>query len=190
MNLLWNRTHPTTVSYSESINKDLFMKKMFSLLLVIIMGVFFLTATSQAKNPQWKKFNEGLALAKKSGKKVLVDVYTDWCGWCKTMDTSTYTDRRVQQYLRKNYVVIKLNAEGDEKLSYSGQTITPPEFAQGMGINGYPATLFLQSDGKPITVLPGYSEADMFLHVLSFIGENHYEKKKFADYLAEKGVKR
>ena len=190
MNLLWNRTHPITVSYSEPINKDLFMKKMFSFLLVVIIGVFFLTATSHAKNPQWKNFNEGLALAKKSGKKVLVDVYTDWCGWCKKMDANTYTDPKVLEYLKKNYIVIKLNAEGNEKLSYSGQTISPPEFTQGMGITGFPATLFLQSDGKPITVLPGYSEADMFLHVLSFIGENHYEKKKFADYLAEKGVKK
>jgi len=158
------------------------MKKLFFLILII-------STLSLAKNPEWKKFDEGMKLAKQSGKKVLIDVYTDWCSWCKKMDANTYTDNSVIEYLNKNFVVIKLNAEANEKISFAGQSFSPAEFAQGMGVNGYPATLFLKSDGQPITLLPGYSEAGMFIHILSFIGENHYEKKKFAEYLAEKGVK-
>jgi len=157
---------------------------------IILIGCILLIASvSYSKEPQWKKFNEGIAEAKKSGKKILVDVYTDWCSWCKKMDASTYPDKKVSEYLAKNYVIIKLNAEGNEKISYQGQSISPAEFAQGMGVNGYPATVFLKSNGEPITMLPGYAEPDRFVHVLSFIGENHYEKKKFADYLMEKGVK-
>ena len=154
---------------------------------------FFLLAAvtlTSAKEPQWKTFDEGLKQAKLTGKKVLVDVYTDWCSWCKKMDANTYADKKVSEYLNKNFVIIKLNAEGDGTINYSGEKISPAQFAQGMGVTGYPATLFLKSDGQPITLLPGYSEADMFIHVLTFIGENHYEKKKFQDYLAEKGVKK
>lgn len=161
------------------------MKKIFIVLLLLVTysaGVF-------AKDPQWKKFNAGLSEAKKSGKKILVDVYTDWCKWCKEMDNNTYADKKISAYLKKYYVIIKLDAEGNEKLSYQGQPISPKDFAQGMGVDGYPATVFLQSDGKPITLLPGYSTPDQFIHVLSFIGENHYLKKKFPDYLAEKGIK-
>lgn len=161
------------------------MKRYFLLILILCF-----TSISLAKGPQWKKFDEGLSQAKKSGKKILVDVYTDWCSWCKKMDANTYADKKVMEYLNKNFVVIKLNAEANETITYSGQKISPAEFSQGMGVSGYPATLFLQSDGQPITLLPGYAEADMFIHVLSFIGENHYEKKKFAEYLAEKGVKK
>lgn len=127
--------------------------------------------------------------AKTTGKKILVDVYTDWCSWCKKMDANTYSDAVVSDYLNKNYVIIKLNAEANEQITYQGQKISPAEFAQGMGVTGYPATLFLMSDGKPITLLPGYAEPKMFIHVLSYIGENHYEKKKFDQYLSEKGVK-
>lgn len=145
---------------------------------------------SSAKEPQWKTFDDGMKQAKLTGKKVLVDVYTDWCSWCKKMDANTYADKKVSEYLNKNFVIIKLNAEEDGTITYSGEKISPAQFAQGMGVTGYPATLFLKSDGQPITLLPGYSEADMFIHVLTFIGENHYEKKKFQDYLAEKGVKK
>jgi thioredoxin-related protein len=157
-----------------------------------ILLFLMLTAISftSAKEPQWKSFDEGLKQAKLTGKKVLVDVYTDWCSWCKKMDADTYSDKKVSEYLNKNFVIIKLNAEGDGTITYSGEKISPAQFAQGMGVSGYPATLFLKSDGQPITLLPGYSEADMFIHVLTFIGENHYEKKKFQDYLAEKGVKK
>jgi len=154
---------------------------------IVLLAAF--TMTAEAKNPQWKKFDEGMKLAKQSGKKVLVDVYTDWCSWCKKMDASTYADKKVSEYLSKNYVIIKLNAEANEKITFAGQTMSPAEFSQGMGVTGYPATLFLKSDGQAITLLPGYSEANMFIHILTYINENQYEKKKFPDYLAEKGVK-
>ena len=161
------------------------MKRSF-LLFLMLTAVSF----TSAKEPQWRSFDEGLKQAKLTGKKVLVDVYTDWCSWCKKMDANTYANKKVSEYLNKNFVIIKLNAEGDGTITYSGEKISPAQFAQGMGVTGYPATLFLKSDGQPITLLPGYSEADMFIHVLTFIGENHYEKKKFQDYLAEKGVKK
>ncbi|MDD8018985.1 MAG: thioredoxin fold domain-containing protein [Bacteroidota bacterium] len=160
------------------------MKKIFFVSLMVMLSTI-----SLAKDLRWKNFNDGIAEAKKSGKKVLVDVYTDWCTWCKKMDEVTYSDKNIKTYLEKNYVLIKLNAEGNENISYAGQKISPAQFAQQMGIDGYPATLFLDGRGEPITVLPGYSEPKMFIHVLSFIGENQYKTKKFDQYLTEKGVK-
>ncbi|MFA5832184.1 MAG: DUF255 domain-containing protein [Bacteroidota bacterium] len=157
--------------------------------LLFVMLVITLSSTVLAKDLPWKKFNAGISEAKKSGKKVLIDVYTDWCKWCKTMDTVTYKDKKIKAYLEKNYVLIKLNAEGNEQITYSGQKMSPGEFAQGMRVDGYPATLFMKTNGEPITVLPGFSEPKMFIHVLTFIGENHFEKKNFEQYLKEKGIK-
>jgi thioredoxin-related protein len=157
--------------------------------IMLVFCILLIASNSYAKEPQWKKFNVGIAEAKNSGKKILIDVYTDWCKWCKTMDTVTYVDAKIKDYLNKNYVLIKLNGESQEKITYAGQTITANEFAQGMGVTSFPATLFLKSDGQAITMLPGYVEPERFIYILSFISEDHYEKKKFADYLIEKGVK-
>ncbi len=137
----------------------------------------------------WKSFETGLEHAKVNHKKILVDVYTDWCGWCKKMDEEVYTDPRVKEYLAKNFVIVKMNAEAEGTIHYKGKIYSPAQLASEFGVTGYPATLFLKDDSDPITLLPGYMEAPMFLHVLSFIAENQYEKKQFEQYLKEKGVK-
>jgi thioredoxin-related protein len=138
---------------------------------------------------RWNSFDAGLEKAKASHKKVLVDVYTEWCGWCKKMDTEVYTDPGIKDYLSKNFIIIKMNAEGTGKIHYKGQEYSPGQLAAAFGVNGYPATLFLRDDSEPITLFPGYAEPPMFLLVLSFIAEDQYQKKQFGDYLKEKGVK-
>jgi thioredoxin-related protein len=136
----------------------------------------------------WRSFDAGLENAKVIHKKILVDVYTDWCGWCKKMDEKVYSDPRVREYLTKNFVIVKMNAEAEGTIHYKGKTYSPSQLASAFGVTGYPATLFLEEDSDAITLLPGYMEAPMFLHVLSFVAENQYGKKQFDQYLKEKGV--
>ncbi len=138
----------------------------------------------------WNSFDNGLEHAKVSHKKILVDVYTDWCGWCKKMDEEVYADPKVKEYLTKNFVTVKVNAEAEGTIHYKGNVYSPAQLAAAFGVTGYPATLFLKEDGDPITLLPGYMEAPMFIHVLSFVAENQYEKKQFDQYLKEKGVEK
>ena len=141
------------------------------------------TTASENNSLKWKSFDSGLVEAKKSNKKILIDVYTDWCGWCKRMDSQTYADNSVAKYLSERYVVIKLNAESEKKLKYKGKDYTERELAAAFGISGYPATMFLKSDGEPITIYPGFADAAKFKTVLSFIAEDHYLTKKFEDYI-------
>ncbi len=156
---------------------------------VLIACILFTIAFSTAgyagdkSGLQWVAFTKGVADAKKSNKKILVDVYTDWCGWCKRMDAETYSDKSVAQYLKAHYVLIKLNAESDATLSYMGKSYTERQLAQAFGVDGYPSTLFLKSSGEPITRYPGYADAAKFIKILSFIGEDHYLTEKYGDYV-------
>ncbi len=166
----------------------------YGLIFIFVAGVLsnqslFAQTSKPAQEKMWKSFDAGLEQAKATHKKILVDVYTDWCKWCTKMDKEVYTDPKVREYLSNNFVIVKMNAEGNETVHFKGEAFSPPQLAAAFGVTGYPATLFLKDDSDPITLLPGYMEAPMFLHVLSFIAENHYEKKQFNEYLKEKGVK-
>src|SRR6266849_719012 len=67
---------------------------------------------------KWKAFDNGFLEAQKGKKKVMLDVYTDWCGWCKKLDRDVYGDEQVSRYLNDKYVVVKLNAEDTSIVSY------------------------------------------------------------------------
>lgn len=153
------------------------------LLLLVLAG----TATAGEKSKlQWLSFEKGIAEAKKSNKKMLVDVYTDWCSWCKRMDAETYSNAAVASYLQEKYVLVKLNAESKTKQSYDGKQYTEQELAGQFGVSGYPTTLFFKSDGTGITAVPGYADTTQFRTILSFIAEDHYLNTKFEDYAKTK----
>ena len=132
---------------------------------------------------RWVKFDQGTTEAQRSGKKILIDVYTGWCVWCKKMDANTYSDDSVAAYLGRHYVLIKLDAESASGLTYRGEKYTEQDLARLFGVNGYPTTVFLKSNGDPITSLPGYADASQFGNVIRFIGEDIYLTKKFDEYI-------
>jgi len=142
-------------------------------------------ASEPGNSLSWKTFDEGIVLAGKTNKKLLVDVYTDWCTWCKKMDSDVYTDKGVIDVLNGSFILMKLNAESDKTVHYQGRSITETEFARTVGVTGYPSTLFFDSSGKPITLLPGYVPAPKFVPVLRYIGDDHYQTVSFEDYLAK-----
>ena len=119
---------------------------------------------------------------KKQPKKVWVDVYTDWCGWCKKMDKEVYTHEGVVKVLNKEFVAIKLNAESNAKLTFNGTMMTQSELAQSLGVSSYPTTVFFTADAQLITTLPGYVPGEEFSKILTFIGEEHYEKMSYEEF--------
>ena len=130
----------------------------------------------------WKPFETGFAKANTEKKKVLLDVYTDWCGWCKRLDKDVYSDKRVVDYLTEHYYVVKLNAEDTASVTYKDKKSTKPQFAGAFGVKGYPTIIFFDSKGDPITSLPGYVDADKFLTIAKFIGEDYYKSMSWENY--------
>ena len=76
-------------------------------------------------------------------KPVLVDFYTDWCGWCKKMDRDTYSDAKVKK-LALEFICVKINADKHSDL------------VKKYNIRGYPQTIFFDSSGKVIKRVSGY----------------------------------
>ena len=138
---------------------------------------------------KWKKFDEGLSLAKKEKKNILVDVYADWCKWCKKMDAEVFTNDSIAPYLNKNFVLIKLNGESSEKIKYKGETMNAADFARGFGVSGFPTVIFLEPDGEAITKVPGFLDAQNFMPIIKFIGDKHYKNMTWPEYVAKHSPK-
>jgi len=133
-------------------------------------------ATSAPAKVAWRDWNAGLKEAEQLQRPILVDVYTDWCGWCKRMDRDVYTRADVQDYLRNKFVMVKLDAEAGDPAPYDGKAFTSRTLAAYFRINGYPTTVFLRSNGEHLVNVPGYVEPDKFLKLLRYVGDGHLER--------------
>lgn len=161
------------------------MRALLALLLLAAPGV---AATAFAAKPattkppalagttSWRAWQPGIEEASRVKKPILVDVYTDWCGWCKRMDRDVYARADVQDYLTKNFVVIKLNAESTRTASYQGRRTTEEAIASALRVTGYPTTVFLRSSGDHMVNVPGYVPADRFLRILRYLAEGHMDR--------------
>jgi thioredoxin-related protein len=146
-------------------------------LLIAALLVVALASTAGAEgHVAWRGWDEGLREARRTNRPVLVDVYTDWCGWCKRMDRDVYSRADVRDYLASRFVVVRLNAEAQDGVQYEGQDLTSAGLAEQFRVTGYPTTVFLKSSGAHLINVPGYVPADRFMLVLRYIGEGHMEK--------------
>lgn len=134
------------------------MKKLTLLLLfaVAFAAPIFSTPVEDKKpNPQlvneeeegikWYNFTDGYNKAVEEGKIILIDAYTDWCGWCKVMDKKTYTDAGVIEVLNKNFVCVKLNPEQNVEYTFADKKMKADVLLQFLGsgqVTGYPSTIF------------------------------------------------
>lgn len=106
-------------------------------------------------------------------KRYFIDVYTEWCGWCKVMDQNTFTQPQVIKYMNENFYNVKFDAEMKEKVSFNGESFIWQSMGRG-GINGlalkflggdlsYPSYVILDENKNPLVVMRGYMEAEQFL---------------------------
>ncbi|WP_435011365.1 thioredoxin family protein [Tundrisphaera lichenicola] len=82
---------------------------------------------------------------------VLIDFYTVWCGPCKKLDETTWKDQGVRDWLAREGICLKIDAEKEEAL------------AEKYRINVYPTVLLLRPDGTEVDRLVGYRDAKTFL---------------------------
>jgi len=171
------------------------MKNNHCLFAGILSAAFFLVhvATLRADDPKpkkeevsWLSFEQGLAAAKKEKKMTVVDFYTTWCGWCKVMDKDTYGHASIIKYAKEKLVLVKVNAESEEKTRFRDQEYTYRELAAAFGVDSYPATAFIGANGEVLTLVPGYIPADKFLPVLEYLNDGHHKTMKFEEFLAKR----
>ncbi len=175
------------------------MKKRYRVLSAIILISIFLSLTTLESYGQekirWYNIEEVQKLTKDQPRKIFVDVYTDWCGWCKKMDATTFQDPRIIEQLNNNFYAVKLNGEGKENIQFKDKVFKfiPQgrrgyhELAAAM-MNGklsYPTTVYLDEQLNLIQPIPGYMTVDKLEPILIFLGENYYKKQTWQEFLTQ-----
>lgn len=151
------------------------MKKMKFIALVFLGLTLSLAAQAQIK---WMKFEEAVAMNAKNPKMILVDVYTDWCGWCKKMDAETFTDPKVVDYISKNFYAVKMNAEDTQRtFEFMGKTYNEAQMAAAMRVSSYPNFVVIEPKLQNIAQLPGYRQPEQFISGLNELLEKAFRIK-------------
>jgi len=138
-------------------------------------------------------FEQAVEKNKTEPKKIFVDVYTHWCGWCKRMDATTFKDPAVVDYMNKNYHAVKLDAETKDTVHFQGhdfiyrQENRANEIALSLLNNrmSYPTSVYLDEKVSMLSPVPGYLTVEQIMPILKFYGDNIYKSKTWEDYSKE-----
>ncbi len=170
--------------------------------ILILFGLFSFQTSSETLYPKisanqtitWMTFEEAMAAVKNEKRKVLISVHTEWCGWCKHMDKTTFQDPNIIKFINEKFYAVKLDAEQKED-------ITTPEkvykFEKGdgkergfhqlavaltMGRLTLPSTVFLDENFRVLQPIPGYKDPKTFEMMMTYYGDDHFKRTPWTVY--------
>ena len=147
-------------------------------------------APKEAEGIHWLTMTEIQEKMREKPKKVFIDFYTGWCGWCKRMDATTYQNPALIKYINNNFYAMRFDAEYQYSFNFNGKEyhFEPQYKANTFAVEllkgqlGYPTSVFMMENFTNPTPIPGYhpvKEMEMFL---LFFGDNICMHKSLTDY--------
>lgn len=176
------------------------MKKILTLFLFL---PFALSAQQKSNEINWITWDEVESKMETEPRKVLVDVYTKWCGPCKMMNKTTFQDPTVVAYINANYYAIKFDAESPNPVSFKGaeyknEAHDPAKtgrnsthdltkaIAPVKGRIAYPTIVYMDETFQILSPVQGMQKPEQIMPILSFFGDDIYKDKTWQEYLESK----
>ena len=163
--------------------------------ILLISFAFFSLVTFGQNQVRWMSMEEALARAEIEPRKIFVDVYTDWCGWCKKMDKNTFSNDKLAKYLNEYYYPVKFDAEYKNDITFKGKTYKYVKTYRGgyhelatfilSGKLSFPSLVFLDEEKALIQSIPGYQDIRSMDMILHYFGENHHKSTPWRRYEKE-----
>jgi thioredoxin-related protein len=165
------------------------------ILLVFSFLLISSSNTSAQNKIKWYTWKEAVEKSSKTKKKIFVDIYTDWCGWCKKLDNTTFAQDHIAKYINENFYAVKFDAEMKEAVSIRG---TEYNFVNSgtrgyhelaayimQGRMSYPTVAFLDEDMNLIQAIPGFQDVPTFEMIITYFGSNNHKSTPWNKYMAQ-----
>ncbi|MCK0179857.1 thioredoxin family protein [Flavobacteriaceae bacterium S0862] len=167
--------------------------------IVIAFVLVFAVNLISAQDINWVSLEEAQELQKKTPKKIMIDMYTVWCGPCKLMDRITFQNKNVVDYVNKHYYAVKFNAEGNDEVVFNGKPFANPNYDSGraktrnsphqltryFGVQAYPTVVFIDEDLKMLVPLRGVKKPQELELYLKMFKNNDHKNIKSQDAFTE-----
>lgn len=149
--------------------------------------------TSPTTGIQWLEFEEAVAKSKQDGRKIMIEIYTEWCTWCKRMDTITLEQPEIAEYINKNFYAVKFDAETQKDITFKEKTLKfikrgkkgyhelVAELLRGHRLI-YPSFVFMDEQQKVIQVISKYRSPQEFERIVSYFGQNYHKSTPWSVY--------
>ncbi len=161
------------------------MKAVLKYLLLTCLMAHFASVAAQTEI-RWVEFPEAIEQARLENKKIMVDIYTQWCGWCRVMDQKTFHHDEVVNYVNDRYIAVKFDAEYTEDIEFNGKTYSYVrrgkkgyhELAAELmrGRLSYPTIVFIDENLNVIQPIPGYQNPYDFQMILQYFADDFFRR--------------
>jgi thioredoxin-related protein len=171
------------------------LRKIGMLKVILLWGGILLgMAVSGQDAIKWYTIDEAVKLASQEPRIMVIDVYTDWCGWCKRMEATTFSNPDVIEMMNTYFYPVKLDAEGKEDITIGDHTYKFVDNG-GRGYHeiaaivtrgrlSYPTISYLDAQGRVLEAAPGYKTPDQFQVYLAYYSNGAYKTQSFDDFSA------
>ncbi len=170
--------------------------------ILILLGLFSFQTSSDMPPPilvqdqkiTWMTFEEAMTAVKKERRKILISVHTEWCGWCKHMDKTTFQDPNIIKFINEKFYAVKLDAEQQEDIT-TPEKVYKFEKGEGkergfhqlavaltMGRLTLPSTVFLDDNFRVLQPIPGYKDPKTFEMIMTYYGNDHFKQTPWTVY--------
>lgn len=163
------------------------MKKLL-FLSIILLPIGMMAQTAQIN---WMSIEEAVEAQKTQPRKIMIDVYTHWCGPCKMMMKNTFTDKNVINYINKHYYAVKFDAESPDDITFKGNTYSNPDyvpnkpgrngvhqFSRALNVRAYPTLVYMDEELNVLAPISGYRTPPQLELYLKFFAQDKHKEVK------------
>ncbi len=165
---------------------------MIRVLLILVFIPFLSLLTPVAGQVNWLTWEEAQARNKKEPRKFIVDVYTQWCGWCKKMDKETFDNPDISKYINKNFYPVKFDAETKTDINFNDKIYSFIKSGSSgyhqlaseitFGKLSYPTIVFIDERLNVVQPIPGFKDVMSLDKIMKYFAEDYYKTTPWKKY--------